>query len=68
LRQVPNLLGRVDCVGVVRVHDACVVKHDVDPAPGVEVVDEGFDIGFFGNIADLGNQPGRPGRGEGMGT
>jgi hypothetical protein len=35
------------------VHDAGVVEDDVQPAPGVEVLNGGFDVGFFGDVADL---------------
>lgn len=51
VRQVPYLLRRVDRVGVVGVHDAGVVVHDVNAAPGVEVPDRGFDVGFFAHVA-----------------
>jgi hypothetical protein len=53
LREVPDFLRGVDGVGVVGVHDAGVVEHYVDAAPGVEVVDEGFDVSFLGDVADL---------------
>jgi hypothetical protein len=35
-------------------HYASVVKDDVDAAPGIEVVDEGLDVDFFGNVANFG--------------
>jgi hypothetical protein len=35
------------------VHDARVVEDDVEPAPGVEVLDGGLDVGFLGDIAEL---------------
>ena len=41
MREIPDLLWRVDGVGVIRVHDAGVVEHDVDAAPGVKVRDGG---------------------------
>lgn len=49
--QIPDLFRGVYGVGVVGVHDAGVVEHDVDAAPGVEVFDHGFDVGFFGHVA-----------------
>ena len=54
LGEVPDLLWGIDGVGVVSMHDACVVEHDVYAAPRVEMVDQSFDIGFLGDIADLG--------------
>lgn len=53
LGQVPDLLGSVDGVCIIGVHYACVVEHDVYSTPGVQMVDEGFDVGFFGDVADL---------------
>lgn len=35
-------------------HDAGVVEHDIDATPCVDVVDNGLDIGFLGDIALLG--------------
>jgi hypothetical protein len=35
------------------VHDASVVEDDVEPAPGVEVLDAGLDVGLFGDVAAL---------------
>lgn len=54
LRQIPNLLGRVDGVGVVGVHDSCIVEDYVQAAPGVEMRDGGRDVGFLGYIGDFG--------------
>lgn len=51
VRQVPNLLGGVDGVGVERVHDPRVVEHDVDAAPVVEVRDRGGDGGLGRHVA-----------------
>jgi hypothetical protein len=53
VRQVPDVLGRVERVVVARVHDARVVEDDVQPAPGVEVGNGGGDVGFFRDIAEL---------------
>jgi len=50
LRQVPDLLRRVDGVGVVGMHDAGIVEDDVDAAPGIEMLDGGSDVGFFGDV------------------
>ena len=52
LRQVPDLLGCVDCVIVVCVHDTGVVEQDVDAAPAVDVLDHGPYVGLLGNIGD----------------
>lgn len=52
--EIPDLLLRGDGVGVVGVHDPCVVEHDVDAAPGVEVGDCGCDVGFLGYVAEKG--------------
>lgn len=54
LGEVPDLLWCIDGVGVVGMHDTCVVEHDVYAAPGVEMVDQSFDIRLSGDIADLG--------------
>jgi hypothetical protein len=54
LRQVPDLLGGIDGIRVIGMHYASVVKDDVDAAPGIEVVDEGLDVDFFGNVANFG--------------
>lgn len=51
LRQVPHLLRRVDRVGVVGVHDAGVVVHDVDAAPCIEAPDRDFDVGLLAHVA-----------------
>lgn len=51
LGQIPDLLRRVHGVCIVSVHDAGVVEHDVNAAPGVEMLDDGFDVGFFGDVA-----------------
>ena len=51
VRQVPDLLGRVDGVRVVRVHDARVVEDDVQPAPGVDALDHGLHVGFARDVA-----------------
>lgn len=55
LGQVPDLLGRVDGVGVVGVHDARVVEHDVDAAPRVDVLHQRLDVGLLRHVrhADL---------------
>ena len=60
LCQVPHLLRRVDRVGVVGVHDACVIIHNVNAAPGVEASDRGFDVGFLTHVAFHRFEP-RPG-------
>jgi hypothetical protein len=52
LRQIPDLLGGVDCVIVVRVHNTSVVEQNVDAAPAVDVLDHGLYVGFLGNICD----------------
>jgi hypothetical protein len=54
LGEVPDLLRGIDGVGIVGVHDACIVEHDVYAAPRVEIVDESFDSSLVGDIADLG--------------
>lgn len=51
VRQVPDLLGRVERVRVVRVHDARVVEDDVRAAPAVLGLDHGLDVGLFGDVA-----------------
>lgn len=53
LGQVPDLLGRVDGVGVVGVHDARVVEDDVQAAPRINVVDGGLDGGLGRDVDDL---------------
>jgi len=35
------------------VHDTCVIEHNINAPPGIKVVDQGLDIGFFGNITNL---------------
>jgi hypothetical protein len=52
LRQIPDLLGGVDCVIVVCVHDTSVVEQNVDAAPAVDVLDHSLYVGFLGNICD----------------
>lgn len=52
--QIPNLLLRLQGVAIFRVHDASVVEHDVDAAPGVEEGDGGADVGFAGDVAGVG--------------
>lgn len=44
LGQVPDVLGGVDGVVVLGVHDAGVVEEDVNAAPGVEGLDHGLDF------------------------
>ena len=61
--QIPDLLGGIDGVRVVAVHDAGVVEHDVNAAPGVEVRDHGGDVGFFGDVAFDGLEAGMIGDG-----
>ena len=36
------------------VHDTCVVEEDIHAAPRVQMLDHGLDIGFLGDIGDLG--------------
>ena len=59
VRQIPDLLGGVDGVGVVAMHDARVVEHDVHASPRVDVGDHGFDIGFLGDVGLVGFEAGR---------
>lgn len=54
LRQIPDVLGGVDRVVVAGVHDASIVEHDVDAAPGVEGLDGGLDGRLLGDVADGG--------------
>jgi len=58
LGEVPDVFGGGDGVGVVGVHYAGVVEHDVDAAPGVEGFYGGLDVGFFGDVDDLGARRG----------
>lgn len=51
LRKIPDLLGGVDGIGVVGMHDPGVIEDDVNAAPRVELVDHGGHIGFFGHIS-----------------
>ncbi|KLP05091.1 Uncharacterized protein Y057_13160 [Fusarium fujikuroi] len=44
LGEVPDVLGGVDGVVVLGVHDASVVEEDVNAAPGVEGLDHGLDF------------------------
>lgn len=53
LGQVPDLLGGVDGVVVLGVHDAGVVEHDVHAAPGIERLDHGLDLVFLGDVTLL---------------
>ena len=52
--QIPNLLFRLNGVGVLSVHDPGVVEHDIDAAPGIELVNGGGDVGFFADVAGEG--------------
>ena len=54
LREIPDVVGSVNGVGVESVHDARVVEDDVEAAPGVEGADHGGDGGFGGDVADDG--------------
>lgn len=54
LGKIPDLLGGVDSVGVVSVHDTRVVENDVETAPGVYMLNHGLDVGFLGDICDFG--------------
>lgn len=49
--QVPDGLWGVDGVSVGAVHDARVVEHYVDAAPGVEVGGRGGDVRLFRDVA-----------------
>jgi len=51
LCQIPNLFGRVDCVGVVGVHDARVVEHHVGAPPAILGLDCGLHVGLLGHVA-----------------
>ena len=59
LRQVPNLLGGVDGIGVVRVHDSGIVEDHICAAPGVLGLDHSLDLGFLGDVALDGLNAGR---------
>lgn len=50
LGQVPDLLGCVNGVGVIGVHYASVVEHDINTTPGVYVSDQSFNVGFLGHV------------------
>ena len=50
MRQIPDLLWSVDSVGVINMHDSCVIEDYVDAAPGIEVGDHSLDVGFFGDV------------------
>jgi hypothetical protein len=54
LREIPDLLRRVDSISVVGMHDAGIVEEDIQAAPGVNVLDHSLDVGFFGDIGDFG--------------
>lgn len=62
LGQVPDLLGRVDGVGVVGVHDARVVEDDVQAAPGVELLDGRLDRVLGRDVHNFGLEHGAGGR------
>jgi len=53
LSEIPDLLRGIDGVGIVSVHYAGVVEHDIYTAPGVEVVNKALDIGLLGDVANL---------------
>jgi len=44
LGEVPDVLGGVDSVVILSVHDTGVVEKDVDTTPGVERLDHGLDL------------------------
>jgi hypothetical protein len=50
VRQVPDLLRRVDGIRIVSVHDAGVVEDDISTAPAVLRLDHGLDVGFLGDV------------------
>ncbi|KAJ8610639.1 hypothetical protein MRB53_038418 [Persea americana] len=49
--QVPYRLGRVDSVGIVRVHYTRVVEQHVHAAPGLDVRNHGRDLRLLGHVA-----------------
>lgn len=51
LRQVPDLLRRVDGVVVLRVHDARIVEDDVDAAVLILGFNRRRHVGFLGHVA-----------------
>lgn len=51
LRHVPNLLRGIDSIGIIGVHDSCVVEDHIRSTPGVLGFDHGLDVGFLGDIA-----------------
>lgn len=51
LRQIPDLLGCIDGIGIVGVHDARIVEDHVHAAPAILGLDHGLHVGFFGDVA-----------------
>lgn len=54
VRQIPDLLRRINSVGIVGVHDTGVVEDDVHAAPGVGSGDKSFNLGFLGDVGLVG--------------
>lgn len=51
LCEIPDLLGGIDSISIVRMHDSGIIEHDVDTTPRVETVNHCGNFWFFGDIA-----------------
>lgn len=51
LSQIPDLLGGIDSIGVIGMHDACIVKDNVNTTPAILGLDHGLHVSLLGDIA-----------------
>ena len=50
--QVPDSLRSVNRISILAVHDTCVVEHDVDSTPWLDLSDHRLDLVLLGDIAE----------------
>lgn len=60
-RQIPDAFLSANRIGVICMHDASIIEHDVDASPGVEMGDCSRDVGFAADVAREGFEAGGEG-------
>jgi hypothetical protein len=57
LREIPDLLWRIDGIIIVGVHYTGIVEENIETAPRIDMLNHSLHVGFLGNIGDFGLNP-----------